>query len=134
MSKTKSWPCSFSCGYTPCRPWRRRPRNSIVTLIGRPLAYEGSYPAHGLCDGEGIDVLPHVVHAQDRRAALVRRDRCRDARAERTDLRIGIACDLPERALAGESEEQRTPERQQHVDSPQQLQVVLDRLAEADAG
>ena len=70
-----------------------------------------------------------VVHAQDRRAALVRRDRSCDARAHE----VGGAEPL-QRALAREADEHRPPEREQDVEPAHELEVVLDRLAEADAG
>ena len=78
-------------------------------------------------------MLAHVVHAQDRRAALVRGHGRGDARAERARLRVGIADDAAERALAREADQHGTPEREQHVEAADELEVVLRRLAEADA-
>src|SRR6185437_16388889 len=81
-----------------------------------------------------LDVLADVVGAQDRRASLVRRDRRGDARAQRPGRRGRVAGELPERALAREADHERAAEREQDVEPPEQLEVVLDRLAEPDAG
>src|SRR5439155_21664167 len=79
-------------------------------------------------------MLAHVVYAQDRRAALVCHHGRGDARAHRTGRRRWIADDLAERALARKPDEQRTAEREQDVEPPQELEVVLQRLAESDSG
>src|SRR5207237_7343156 len=85
-------------------------------------------------DGERLDVLAHVVDAQDRDPALVDGDRRGDARRERPGRGGLIARELAERALAREADEQRPSEREQDVEPAHELDVVLDRLAEADAG
>ena len=73
---------------------------------------------------------PHVVDAQDRRAALEGGDGRRDARPEQV---VG-AGQTAQGALAREADEHRPPERDQHVEPAHELEVVRDRLAEADAG
>ena len=47
---------------------------------------------------------------------------------------LGVAEQPAERALARRADEHRTPERDELVEPAQQLEVVLDRLAEADPG
>src|SRR3954467_7089207 len=79
-------------------------------------------------------MLAHVVHAEDRRAALVRGDRGGDARAERPGRRLRIAGEPAERALAREPDQDRASESEQDVEAAEQLDIVLDRLPEADAG
>ena len=49
--------------------------------------------------GERLDVLAHVVDAQDRRAALVGGDRGGDARRDRAGRRIGVAEQRPSELL-----------------------------------
>src|SRR5205823_996415 len=65
-------------------------------------------------------------------AALVGENRGADARRGGAGLRFGISYDLSERALPGDPDENRAPDRGQLVDPAQQFEVVLDRLAEAD--
>src|SRR5438067_1814751 len=77
-------------------------------------------------------MLAHVVDAEDRRAALVGENRGADARRGGAGLSVWISHDLSERALPGNSNENRAPDRGQLVEPAQQLEVVLDRLAEAD--
>jgi len=81
-------------------------------------------------DSERIDVRPHVVRANDRRAVLERRDGGRNARANE----IVAADELAEGALAREADQHGAAERQQDVEPPDQLEVVLERLPEADTG
>ena len=84
-------------------------------------------------DGERVDVLADVVDAQDRRAALEGGDRGARRSRPRAGRRLRVAESLPQRALAREADEHRPAEREQHVEPPHELEVVLDRLAEADA-
>ena len=46
---------------------------------------------------------------------------------------VGIAEDLPERALAREADHERPADRGELGEPPDELEVVLDGLAEADA-
>ena len=54
--------------------------DAVVAEDVQAHAARGSSP-HRLRGGQRLDVLAHVVHAQDRRAALVRRDRRADGDA-----------------------------------------------------
>jgi len=71
----------------------------------------------------------HVVDAENRRAALEGRDCCGDAGGEQV---VG-AGERAQRALARDADQDRPADRGERVESPDQLEVVLDRLAEADA-
>ena len=83
--------------------------------------------------GERLDVLAHVVRADDRGAPFVGGDGDAEARGERAGLRVRVAEDLPQRALAREADDDRAAQRGQLVEPPDELEVVLDGLAEADA-
>ena len=82
-----------------------------------------------------LDMLADVVHAQDRRTALVGRDRgARPRRASCPTVADGSPRILRERALAREADEHRPSDRDQLRQAPDELEVVLDRLAEPDPG
>jgi protein-tyrosine phosphatase len=70
----------------------------------------------------------------DRRTALVGEDRNGYSRRDRTRDRLGIAENPPEKALARSADEDGTAEGDDLVESPQELEVVLNRFSEADAG
>jgi hypothetical protein len=72
------------------------------------------------------------VDAEDRRSALEREH----VRGDRPGQALGhvAAGDPPEEALARRADHDRAPERDDLVQPAQQLEVVLERLAEADAG
>ena len=74
------------------------------------------------------------MDAQDRRAALVRGDRGGQARRQRARLRVRIAEDASERALAREADEHGAAERNQLGQASHELEVLLHRLPEADSG
>src|SRR5215211_1300872 len=111
-----------------------RPEGDIASDVSGPTSSIARSTHDRPSRRQRLDVLPHVVNAKDRRTALVGGDRRGDARRERARLGVGIAEDLPQRALAGESHHEWPPERRQLIQPPDQLEVVLDRLAEADAG
>src|SRR5439155_20536939 len=69
-----------------------------------------------------------------RGAALVGRDRGTDTGGGRARDRIGVAEQLAERALAREADDHRPTECRQLVEAADQLEVVVDRLAEANSG
>src|SRR4051794_29032269 len=84
-------------------------------------------------DREGIGGRGDVVHAEHRRAALegehVRRDGCSDA------LVWVLAADqLPQEPLARRADQHAEAEVEELVEAAEKLEVVGDRLAEADAG
>src|SRR5215468_2728703 len=78
-------------------------------------------------------MLLDVVDAKDRCAAVVRCDGGRERRRERAGARVGVAEKPPERALPREADQQGAAEREEHVEPRDELEVLLDRLAEADA-
>ena len=79
-------------------------------------------------------MLADVVDAKYPRAPLVGRDRGAHARRDGARRRLGVTQQLAERALARDADEHGAPERRQLVEPADQLEVVLDRLAEADSG
>src|SRR3954453_12619629 len=87
---------------------------------------------HRLRSGERLDVLAHVVRAQDRRAAVEGRDCGTDRCRHRAHLRLPVAEDAREGALAREADEERPADCEQLVQAANELEVLLDRLAEAD--
>src|SRR5439155_24342097 len=74
------------------------------------------------------------MYPEDRGAALVGEHGCPDARGRGPCLRCGVAHDLAERALPRDPDQDRPPERGELVEPPKELEVVLDRLPEADPG
>ena len=64
---------------------------------------------------------------------LVGGDSGSDARGDRAGRRGRVAGQPAERALAGEADDDRPAEREQDVEAADELEVVLDRLPEADA-
>src|SRR5512141_3102869 len=86
--------------------------------------------AGGLPDGERIDGRRDVVDADDARAALDGGQRRGDARGKAlADRSTG---ERAERRLARPADEERPADREQLALAPQQLEVVLRRLAETD--
>ena len=79
-------------------------------------------------------MFANVVHAKDRRAALVGQDGCADTGRRRAGLCFRIAHDLAQRALTRDPDENRPAQRGQLVQAAQELEVVVDRLAEANSG
>ena len=79
-------------------------------------------------------MLADVVRPQDRRAALVGDDGGGDACRKGPGRRLGVAQDPAERALAREADDDGPTEGAQDVEPPDELEVLLDGLAEADAG
>ena len=77
-------------------------------------------------------MLADVVDAEDRRPALVGGDSGPERRRKRAGRRRRVE-ELAERALAREPDEDGTAERQQDVEPPQQLEVVVRGLTEADS-
>ena len=74
----------------------------------------------------------HVVDPEDARAALVREHVGGDRRGDPVvDVAAG---DRAEERLARGADHERAADRDELVEPPQQLEVVLDRLAEADPG
>ena len=103
------------------------PSISITTSISADLLERP-------CRCQRLDVLADVVHAEDRRAALERQHGDGDARGHRARDRLRVAEHAPERALPRGADQDRPPERDDLVEPADELEVVLDRLAEADAG
>ena len=66
-------------------------------------------------------------------SALVSENGSSEARGRAPRFRLGITQDLAERALAGDADENRAAKCRQLVEPAQELEVVLDRLPEADA-
>src|SRR6266851_4505921 len=78
-------------------------------------------------------MLAYVVHAQDRRTAVERGHCCTNRRSGGPDLRVRVAEDPRQRALAREPDQDRPPDRDELVEAAHKLEVLLDGLAEADA-
>src|SRR4051794_35046669 len=81
---------------------------------------------------QGIGVLGDVVHPEDRRAALERQDVARDGAGDAVGLAADTG-DLAQEALARSADHDRPADGDDLVEAAQQLEVVLDGLAEADA-
>ena len=79
-------------------------------------------------------MLADVVDAEEGRAPLEGEDCHGDAGGDGPRERVRVAEKAPEEALAGGADEHRPPERHELVEPGQQLDVLLDGLAEADAG
>src|SRR5512138_2837364 len=103
--------------------WRRSVRTLAITarLPG---------PEDGLGRADGAGDRPDVVDPQDVRAALDRKGGGGDRRFE--PLAGRLAGDLPQERLARETDEQGTAELLEDLLAPQDLEVVLEGLAEAD--
>ena len=82
---------------------------------------------------QGLHMLAHVVHARHPGAALGREHRDREGCRQRAALRVRVAEDAPEEALAGGSDDDRASELDEPADPGDELEVVVFRLAEADA-
>ena len=90
-------------------------------------------PFDGRRNRERLDRLANVVDAEHPRAALERRDRAADARPSRRTVALGVAEHARERALAREPDDDRPAERDERVEPPDELEVLVRRLPEADA-
>jgi hypothetical protein len=77
-------------------------------------------------------VLADIVCPEDRGSAVERRHRRADGGRGRARRRLRVAEHAAKRALAREAHEHRAPDRDQLVEPPGELEVVLDRLPEAD--
>src|SRR5215212_6743354 len=150
MSKTSRWPTSRSASPTPWCVYSERPVTSIETAgedgprsSSRSSSSISSKSSSGSLSHiqpesssghrEGIGVLGDVVHAEHRRAAL-EREHVRGDRARHAVVPVAAAGQLGQEALAGGPDHDGPPDRNDLVEPAQQLEVVLDRLAEADAG
>ena len=80
-----------------------------------------------------LHVLADVMDAKDRGAALERGDRGADGRGGRAGRGSLVPEDLPEHALPREPDEHRPSKREQDVEPSHELEIVGDRLAEADS-
>src|SRR6476620_3160482 len=111
-----------------------RDRTGIPALrTGRRLSpLPGAMAQDDLGDVERLTHLGDLVHPEHLRSAKQRQRVGGDRAAEPvTDL---AARELAEEALAGGTDHDRPAELAQLADSPQELEVVLDGLAEADPG
>src|SRR4051795_327552 len=79
-------------------------------------------------------MVAHVVDAEERRAALEGRNGRADRRGWAARLRVCVAEQPPEGALARDPDQDRTAQPGQHGEPAQERERVLDRLAEAEAG
>src|SRR6476660_8766333 len=79
-------------------------------------------------------MFTNVVDTKDCGATLVGEDGCAHTGSRRAARRRGIAHDLAQRALARDPNENRPAQCGQLVETSQELEVVLHRLAEADPG
>ena len=81
-----------------------------------------------------LDVLPHLVDAEDRRAALVGQHADGNRGRQRPRQRLRVAEDPPQEPLSRGAHDHRTAERGDLAEAGEELEVVLHRLAEADPG
>src|SRR4029453_1216587 len=96
------------------------------------LLFRSSCGAQRGRHAHGAHRRSHIMRANDR-GALEHRDRPRREPALETlvDRQIEQA---PDEALPGDADHDRSAECRELLESRDQLEVVLDRLAEADAG
>ena len=104
----------------------------LVARLGG-VALPSSSADRGSGDRQCIEHGGDVVRAEDARAALERQHVRRDRARQPLGLRAA-AGQLAEEALARGPDDDRPADRHELVESPQQLEVVLDGLAEADPG
>src|SRR3954453_8783627 len=152
MSRPIRWPTSRSAALTPWCVYSDRPRTSIVTSVWSPPSSSKS-PSSSTSSGsssssgssgaialqrstrhdERLTRRRDVVHAEDAGAALVGQDVGGDGpgHAIQRGRRVGQAVD---EALAADADHHAEAERDDLVGAREQLEVVRDGLAEADAG
>src|SRR6185436_4473131 len=101
---------------------------AIMNLPASACAVGMSVCLHRLPDLERIDGVAYIVHAHQRRAAADGRERCRQAAgAALLDSAPGERAD---RRLARQAGDDGVAERDDLGEAPQQLEVMVDRLAE----
>src|SRR4051812_31851241 len=152
MSRTRRWPTSRSAALTPWCVYSERPRTSMVTSVWSPPSSSksgssstssGSRSSSGSCsgaigvqrsssDGERLPRLGDVVHAEHARSALQGDDVGGDGPG-RAVVRVGHAGQAVDERLARHADDHVEPELDDLVGAPQELEVVLQRLAEPDA-
>src|SRR4051794_37760633 len=153
MSSTSRWPTSRSAALTPWWVYRDRPRTSMVTSVWSPPSssksassstssgsrsssgsWSGAIPLQrSTRDAERLMRLGDVVDPEDAGAALVGQD----VRGDRAgDALVGVrrVDELVDERLAADADDDAEPERDELVGAGPQLEVVGQRLAEADAG
>src|SRR4029078_7798001 len=81
-----------------------------------------------------LDRLPHVVRADHRRTTLERDDGRADRCCDGPRGCAWLAGALPESSLPGDADEHGAPERTQLLEPTQELEVLVRRLPEPDAG
>ena len=72
------------------------------------------------------------MHAQESSAAAVGADRGAERGGEAAGAGVGIAGQAPQRALAGEADQQRAADCGELAEPADQLEVLLDGLPEPD--
>src|SRR3954451_5141496 len=152
MSRTSRWPPSRSAALTPWWVYSDSPRTSMVTSVWSPPSSSkspssstssGSRSSSGSWSGaiamerstrdhERLSRLCDVVHAEHARPAL-ERDDVRGDRAGDAGVRIRGARERVDERLARDADDHPEAQRDDLVGPGQQLEVVLQRLAEADA-
>src|SRR5829696_6960426 len=153
MSNTSRWPTSRSASPTPWCVYSESPVTSIETAgaDGPPSSSRSSCSISSKASSsssgsrshiraesssgnrQGIGVLGDVVHAEHAGSALQRQDVGRD-RARQAFALAAPPGELAEEALARGPDHDGPADRHDLVEPAQQLEVVLHRLAEADAG
>src|SRR3954451_18590070 len=152
MSRNRRWPTSRSAALTPWCVYSDRPRTSMVTSVWSPPSSSksassstssGSSSSSGSWSGaialqrstrhgEGLTCLGHVVDAEHARPALVGQDVGGDGPGHAV-VRVGHVGQAVDEALARHADGHAEPEPHDLVGAGQQLEVVGDGLAEADA-
>src|SRR4051794_33824750 len=122
-SITNRWPRRFSCSRT---PWWACTASPSTSIARSGMRLEGPH------DLDGIDGLGDIVHAQQARTRAIGLDG-RGERGCKTVLRQTGSRQAHQEGLARDADEQRPPDARETREPSQQLQVVLDGLAEADA-
>src|SRR3954454_10708554 len=110
----------------------RCPSSSSMSSISSSRSSGSIAPQRSSRHLEGVRGLRDVVDAEDARATLEREQR-RGERRGHAIVRIVAAGELAEEGLARRADHDLEPQRRDLFEPPQQLQVVLDGLAEADA-
>src|SRR5829696_4505592 len=150
MSNTSRWPTSRSASPTPWCVYSERPVTSIDTAgeleVPSPASSSSSISSKSSSGSlshiraesssghlQGVPVLGDVVYAEDARPPL-ERQHVRGDRAGEPIALVAAARELAEEALPRCAHHHRPADRDDLVQPSQQLDVVLDRLAEPDAG
>src|SRR5947199_2932850 len=143
-SKMRRCPTSRSASSTPWCVYSERPVISMLTegseSSSPSSSSRSSPPSRGSSgstradrssgDHQGIDVRDHVVDPEDPRPALVGDHVGR--RRRHGPIALGAAREAPQKALAGSSDDDRAPDRDDLVEPAEQLEVVVGRLPESD--